>query len=441
MRPMKRCLNVALLCVTLSTLRAAAASPPEIALLHISVIDVRTGTVKPDMTVLIAGDRITSVRPSKNKGMLPKTNIQEIDGRGKFLIPGLWDMHAHTDGDDRVLRLFTAYGITGVRDMGGDAAKLLDARGRITSEELTEPRLVFSGPMLEGPPSQADDGTWIIHSPEEARNAIDRLVELRVDFIKVHDGLARESYFAIAAASKERGISFVGHVPASMTPAEASDLGQKSIEHLEFVPKSCHALFESVVGGAQRKLPSDCDPQSLKELLHRFAQNGTWLDPTIQSFRYWAPTQWSAIFSGFRELVPSIRQNQVPILAGTDSSSVLEQKDDSPGTSLHDELTLLVEAGFTPLEALRAATLNPALFLGLSDSLGTIDAGKTANLVLLEANPLQDIRNTKRIVAVIVEGRCLDRPTLDRMLRENCRKCLEQSPHCQPSKPCLNPKF
>ena len=294
---------------------------------------------------------------------------------------------------------------------------------------MTGPRLVFAGPMLEGPPSQADDWTWIIHSPEEARNAIDQLVELRVDFIKVHDGLARESYLAIAAASKERGISFVGHVPASMTPAEASDLGQKSIEHFEFVPKSCHVLFESVVGGAPRHLPSGCDPQSLDELLHRFAQNGTWLDPTIQSFRYWAPTQWSAIFAEFRELVRSIRQNHVSILAGTDSSSVLEKKGDLPGTSLHDELALLVDAGFTPSEALRAATLNPASFFGLSDSLGTIDAGKTANLVLLEANPLQEIHNTKRIAAVILEGRYLDRLALDRMLRENCRNCSGNPAH------------
>lgn len=353
-----------------------------------------------------------------------------IDGRGKYLVPGLWDMHVHSDGDDRALHLLIAYGITAVRDMAGDVAKLADARRRITSGELIGPRLVFAGPMLEGPPSHADDWTWIVHSPEEARNAVNRLVGLRVDFIKVHDGLARESYFAIAAASKERGISFAGHVPASVTPAEASDLGQKSIEHLEFVPKSCHVLFESVVGGAPRHFPSGCDPQSLDGLLHRFAQNGTWLDPTIQSFRYWAPTQWSAIFSGFRELVPSIRQNHVSILAGTDSSSVLEEKGDPPpGVSLHDELALLVDAGFSPSEALRAATLNPALFLGLSDSLGSIDVGKTANLVILEANPLQDISNTKLIAAVISEGRYLDRQMLDRMVRENCRNCAVDTAH------------
>jgi imidazolonepropionase-like amidohydrolase len=253
-------------------------------------------------------------------------------------------------------------------------------------------------------------------------------VELHVDFIKVHDNLAREVFLAIAAASKENGISFVGHVPASMTPAEASDLGQKSIEHFEFVPKPCHALFE-FPAAAPRHLPSGCNPQSLDSLLHRFAGNGTWLDPTVQSFRYFAPKQWSAILSEFRELVPLIRQNHVLILAGTDSSTFLEERGDPPGISLHDELALLVDAGFTQAETLRAATLNPALFLGLSDSLGSIDVGKTANLVLLEANPLRDISNTKRIAGMISEGRYLDRQMLDRMVRENCRNCPGDTPH------------
>jgi imidazolonepropionase-like amidohydrolase len=131
-----------------------------------------------------------------------------------------------------------------------------------------------------------------------------------------------------------------------------------------------------------------------------------------------APAQWDAIFAGFRELVRQIRQNHVSILAGTDSSGFLEERGDPPGASLHDELSLLVDAGFTPVEALRTATLNPALFLGLSGSLGTIEAGKVANLVLLEADPLQQIGNTKRIAAMITEGRYLDRQTLDGMLRE-----------------------
>jgi imidazolonepropionase-like amidohydrolase len=420
-------LNLLLFCFALAAPGMAGTFPSKIAITHITIVDVSTGTIKPDMTILIEGNRIAAVRPSKNKESLPK-EVKVVDGRSKFLLPGLWDMHVHTDGDDRVLHLLLANGITGIRDMGGEIVKLADARRRIDSGELMAPRLVFAGPLLKGS-SEADDWAWIIHSPEEGRHAVERLAELHVDFIKVHDGLARKDFLAIAAASKEKGIPFAGHVPASMTPAEASDLGQKSIEHFEFVPKSCHKLFDSPAAATPRQVPSGCDPQSLDSLLHRFASNGTWLDPTVQSFRYFAPKQWSTIFSEFRELVPLIRQNHVLILAGTDSSTFLEDRGDPPGISLHEELALLVEAGFTQAEALRAATLNPALFLGLSDSLGSIDVGKTANLVLLQDNPLREIRNTKRVAAVISAGHYLDRQLLDSMLRENCQKCLGDTAH------------
>jgi imidazolonepropionase-like amidohydrolase len=147
------------------------------------------------------------------------------------------------------------------------------------------------------------------------------------------------------------------------------------------------------------------DSGSITVLLQKLAQNGTWLDPTIQSFRYFAPTQWTAIFAGFQKVSAQIRANKVPILAGTDWSSFLNEKGAQPGRCLYDELAFLVEAGFSPAEVLRAATLNPALFFGLSNSLGAIQVGKIADLVLLEADPLQDIHNTTRIAAVIQKGR------------------------------------
>jgi imidazolonepropionase-like amidohydrolase len=416
--------SLTLLCLTLSMLPESSAAQREIALVHIDIVDVRTGAIEPDMTVVIGGDRIISLGPAK-KTKLSNTEIQKIDGTGKFLIPGLWDMHVHTDGDDRMLHLLLANGITGVRDMAGDVMKLASARQHILSGELIAPHLVFAGPMLEGPPSQADDETWIIRSPEEARLAVEKLVKLQVDFIKVHDNLSRDSYMAIVAASKENKIVFAGHVPASITPAEASDSGQKSIEHFEFIPKPCSGIFAAEASRPQ--LPSGCSEQSLDALLHLFARNETWLDPTVQSFRYFAPAQWDAIFAEFRKLVPLIQKNHVLLLAGTDSSTFLEEKGDPPGASLHDELALLIDAGFSPLEALQAATLNPTRFLRLSESLGTIEAGKKANLVILGANPLQEIRNTKRIVAVVLEGRYLDRQALDHMLRENCHLCSEKS--------------
>src|SRR6266404_6412688 len=213
-----------------------------------------------------------------------------------------------------------------------------------------------------------------------------------------------------------------------MTPAEASDLGQKSIEHLEFLPKPCRVMFDPAARAA-RRIPLGCEQATLQALLRRFAKNGTWLDPTIGSFRYFAPQQWPAIFAGFRDVAKQIRQSGILILAGTDQSSFLEEKGAAPGRSLHDELALLVTAGFTPAQALRAATSTAALFLGLADSLGTIEAGKIANLVLLEADPLQDIRSTQRITAVISEGRYLDRQMLDRMVLESCRRCPENTTH------------
>lgn len=384
-----------------------AATPTQIALAHVTIIDVRDGSEKTDMTILISGSRITALGPS-SEIPLPK-RVRAINGRGKFLIPGLWDMHIHSDGDERTLRLLVEWGITGARDMSGDITKLVEARRRIANGDLLGPRLLIAGPRLMGPPAETDEEVWVLHSPDGARRAIYSLAEMHVDFVKVHDGLARDTFLAIAAAAKANGLTFVGHVPASMTPAEVSDLGQKSIEHLEFVPKPCLVLFHPADPTPVGSAPPGCDAKSIEDLLQRFAQNGTWLDPTIQSFRYFAPTQWGSILAGFRNITVQIRQDKISILTGTDWSSFLGEKGALPGGSLHDELALLVEAGFTPTEVLRAATLNPALFLGLSDSLGTIAVGKIANLVLLEADPVQDIHNTRRISAVILEGQLVPR--------------------------------
>jgi len=397
----------------LATFQVACNTASQIAITHVSIINVRDGSTMADMTVLILGKRISTIGPSKETPL--PNQVREVDGRGMFLIPGLWDMHIHSDGDARALRILLASGITDIRDMGGDVAKLSETRRRIVSGDLPGPRIWFAGPRLMGPPAEADTDVWVIHSPDEARRAVNSLADRHVDFIKVHDGLSKDSFLAIVAAAKARGLPFAGHVPASMTPIEVSDLGQKSIEHLEFLPKACLALFDPESSSAHR-VPTSCEAQSLDALLHRFAQNDTWIDPTIQSFRYFAPAHWDAIFTGFCEVSKRIRRNHVLILAGTDWSSFLEEKGALPGMSLHQELNLLVQAGFTPLETLQAATLNPANFFGLSDSFGTVETGKIADLVLLEGNPLVDIRNTKRVATLFSGGKLLDRKTLDSML-------------------------
>jgi imidazolonepropionase-like amidohydrolase len=402
MTPLRLRANSWIVLLVFSVLGVSAATPTQIAIADVTIIDVHDGSAKRGMTVLISGNRIIAVGSSKETP-IPK-QMRVIDGRGRFLIPGLWDMHVHSDGGEDALRMMVDWGITGARDMGGDPRKLVEAREHIANQDWTGPRLLIAGPRLMGPPTEPDEDVWILHSPEEARRAVDSLIRQHVNFIKVHDDLARDTYLAIASAAKENGLPFVGHVPSSVTPAEASDLGQKSIEHLEFVPKPCLVLFHSR-GRADVSVPPGCDTESIGALMQRFTQNGTWLDPTIQSFKYWAPAEWDAIFAGFKKTTVQIRRAKVCTLTGTDWSTSLQAKGSLPGPSLHDEMALLADAGFSSTEVLRAATLNPALFLRLSDSLGTVERGMIANLVLLERNPIEDIHNTRRIALVLLEGR------------------------------------
>jgi imidazolonepropionase-like amidohydrolase len=379
-----------------------------IAIVDVTVVDVQRGIGLPHKDVVVDGDGIAFVGPSA--GQVP-SGASVISGKGRFLIPGLWDMHIHVASDPRALALLLAAGITGARDMGGDPKQVLENRRRTKSGELYGPRLFVAGPMLAGPPSEADDSTWVIRTPEEASKAVASLAGEGVDFIKVHDHLSRETYRAVADSAKAKGIPFSGHVSEYVTPVEASEIGQKSIEHFEFLPKPCMALFDP----KRPAIPAGCDYAALDSLMKTFARNGTWLDPTVGAFRYFAPDQWTTIKSAYRSLAALIRGNGVKVLAGTDQSSYLESKGSVPGRSLHDELTFFVDAGFTPAEALRAATTGPAEFLGLADSVGTIQAGRSADLVLLDANPLQDISNTRRIAVVIKQGHLYDSAVLTRL--------------------------
>lgn len=391
-----------------SSRTAKLQSSKAIAIVDVTVVDVQTGKRLPHINVVIEGDRIVSV--GNSAGPVPN-GASVVSGKRRFLIPGLWDMHIHEASDPHALALLLAEGITGARDMGGDPKKVLETRRRIQSGELEGPRLLVAGPMLAGPPSVADDSTWVIRTPEEARKAVASLARQGVDFIKVHDHLSREVYRAIADSAKAQGIPFVGHVSEYVTPAEASNLGQKSIEHFEFLPKPCMALFDP----QRPPTPAGCESSDLDSLMKVFARNGTWLDPTAGAFRYFAPDQWTNIRSGYRSLANLMRANRVKVLAGTDQSSYLESKGSVPGKSLHEELALFVDAGFTPVEALRAATEGPAEFLNLPDLVGTVRAGRSADLVMLEADPLQDIKNARRIVAVIKGGRLYDSRDLTRL--------------------------
>ena len=426
-----------------------------IAFTHVTVIDVTGGPARRDTTVLIAGDRITAIGDSASISVPADANV--FDATGKFLIPGLWDMHVHWYARD-TFTLFTANGVTGVRQMFGNS-DLLRRRDQIAKGSLLGPRMVVASPIIDGP-----EPVWpnsiAVSNEEEGRKAVRRVKQWGADFVKVYALLPRDAYFGIADEAKQQGITFVGHAPYSVSPGEASDAGQKSIEHLTGILVECSdketelrdKLVKADSPGARGRIQATAletyDEKKAADLFARFVRNQTWQCPTLTLLRSSAylgdenfrrdgrlryiprlvQQRWSLrianrnegdnaakqVFQKQLAIIGAMRKAGVPILAGTDTGNPFC----FPGFSLHEELALLVIAGLTPVEALRTATLNPARFFGLDKTLGTIEQGKIADLVLLNANPLEDIRNTQRINAVISNGRLFDRKALDKMLAE-----------------------
>jgi imidazolonepropionase-like amidohydrolase len=323
-------------------------------------------------------------------------------------MPGLWDTHVHLDGDGAVLRVLLQSGVTGVRDMGGDIAPLLEARRLIATGQWEGPRMIVSGPMLRGPQSESDHssrGTRVIRTPEDGRTAVRELAMLGADFVKVQNFLSRDAFLAIAEAAREHKLPLAGHVPPTVSPVEASDAGETNISHFgEWLPKACAPLFRTDEAAKDAMPEGMCDKAAVDAILQRLVRNGTWLEPTIAQFRYLAPGAYRAILAGFQRLVPDMRRAGVRILAGTDWNGELSARGGRPGETLHEELRELVAAGFPPAEALRAATSNPAEFFGFRRQLGSIEPGMIADLVLLTADPLADIRNTQHVAGVMRNG-------------------------------------
>jgi uncharacterized protein (TIGR03067 family) len=433
---------------------------------HATVIDATGGPAVADTTVVIIGERIAALGP--NETVRIPSDAHVVDVRGKFMIPGLWDMHVHWYLND-YLPLFIANGVTGVRQMNG-RPDLLDWRKEMTAGKLLGPRMVIASPIVDGPRPIWPNSIKLT-TASEAREAVTVIKRQGYDFLKVYHPIPREAYFALAHEAKIQGLSFVGHLPLSVTASEASDVGQKSIEHLSGVLVACSkqevTLKKDIIDALaakdpnpslslRAKLHSDLkaletyDDTLAAKLFERFVRNGTWHVPTLTILRgtahpdsvandprlkYLPPavrarsTQATSPFtSGFTkaevedgkkvyrkyvELAGAMQRAGVRFLAGTDTS---ENGYCFPGFSLHDELALLVESGLKPMEALQAATLNPARFLGNEKDLGTIAKGKLADLVLLEANPLQDIKNTQKIYAVVVGGKLIPKSELALML-------------------------
>ena len=435
---------------------------------HVTVIDTESGQEISDRTVILKEDKIVDIRDSK--GLEQSVDAKVIDGRGKFLIPGLWDMHVHRTEYESTYPIYIANGVTGVRDMDGprDARKF---RAELALKNLAAPHIYLSSPIVDGYPPRWP-GEIAVRDAVEARRVVDEQKQNSADFIKVYDRLSRESYFAIVDEARLQHITVVGHVPFAISAFEASASGQKSIEHVHAVPLTC----SSQEADLRRKLVASqnswriWNPIYLKayqsyrdskcqKLFGEFRRNGTWNVPTLVVYRSTAHSNdpqfrkddrlryfsgqlrtWlekhfvgeranfdasdfaieRELFARREALVGAEFRAHVHLLAGTDTPNPFV----FPGFGLHDELALLVESGLTPLAALQAATINPAVFLGVTNKYGSVSIGKIADLVLLDADPLIDIHNTTKIEEVFLGGKEFDRIALDGMLRS-----AEQASH------------
>ena len=435
---------------------------------HANVIDVKTGELKKDQQIGVRNDTILFLREAGNTSDL--NTAQTLDATDKFVIPGLWDMHVHFRGGDELIQenknllpLFIANGITGVREAGGDmTTEIFKWRKAITAGELAGPVIFTSGPKLDGPRA-----TWAgsipVTTKEDVVQAVDSLENMGVDFIKIYDSrISKEAYIWITEEAEKRGITTSGHMPFTVMLEDAVTAGLGSIEHLYYILKGAstqekeitQAVIDGKEGfwGSMDKLIATYDDEQASKVFEMLKTNNTYVTPTkhvgntlayldrdnhdndaylkyvgdgiIKTYDGRVRSAMRAneaaikerheLNSTFEKLIPKMQAAGVLLLAGSDSgasNSYVYQ-----GISLHQELQALVKAGLTPAEALRAATINGAKFLKVDDFYGSLEEGKSSDLLILDANPLIDIGNTQRINTLLMGPKIYSKQDLNAML-------------------------
>jgi imidazolonepropionase-like amidohydrolase len=423
-----------------------------VAIVNVSVIDVDAGLVVPARTVVVEGDRIVRMGPLA-KIALPD-DARLIDGRGLYLMPGLVDSHIHFLDAPTFGRLMIANGVVLVRDMGMPTEYILDARDRLNRGEFLGPEMAASGTILDGSPPIIPSISIGVGTAEEARAAVRQQAAAGVDMIKVYSRLSRDAFLAILDEAKAVGLKVVGHVPEAVSIEDAAAAGLASSEHFFGFEKVVARLLGGPVRSYYAGMGADAsylmrlgevDPQPLQEVFDRLRESGLTVCPTVVTFKAgvraaafqsgdfperdvispivletWR-TLWSQqadlpefIWRSWAQMVYGLNEAGVPLMVGTDLSvpGVI------PGSSVHEEMAIWQAAGIPAADVLRSATLVPAKFMGLGDRLGSLEEGKTASLLLLRANPLDDVRNAREIEGVFLRGRYFDRDELDRLLEE-----------------------
>lgn len=392
-----------------------------------NIIDVIAGRIIPHQTVIIKDSTISKIFRHNNQKF--PANAKIIDGKNKFLLPGLWDMHFHIawdfTNDSALFRLLLNYGITGIRDMGGDLQILNKFKNEVKNNTQPGPELFGAGPIIDGNPPVQKDFSLAVDSLTDITYQLDSLKNSGIDFIKVYSLLKEQELKKIAGYSKANHIPFAGHLSEYAEPETAIILGQKSIEHL-------NRLDEIWIK----------DKERMKSLAKLMRDNNTWLCPTIIIYylklhmtdssavipeleKYISPQlkkEWAAaklarikkfinkeelhkqeaLLKQQMNLLAFLYSQKIKLLAGSDFAGMPFVY---PGFGLHKELELMVESGIPPAEVLKSATINPAIYLGIENKYSSVAPGKYADLILLDKNPLVNIKNTQTIFKVFKKGR------------------------------------
>jgi imidazolonepropionase-like amidohydrolase len=448
---------------------------------NVNVIDVENG-LRENMTVIIKDDRILNIEKSEDLRLSEKNKIIDASEKYIIPGLWDAHVHfAYIESlAPSMFKLFLTHGITSVRDTGGKIDFVKKWRSEADKMPTEAPRVKIAGPLLDGLPNVYDGSAPSrpalsvgVTSVEEAEKVVDELDRAGVDLIKAYEMLSPEQFKAVTARANEKGLKVTGHVPLSMDVISASNAGLNSMEHLrnlelstatnadELLTERRRILEEgkNLAGGVLRtkihelqRTPAydSQDDVKIENILATLEKNDTWQIPTLalntgSTRRYflrsdWAESfdllpadiqkNWSDAIETFADqaltsasikrtdwsfdMIDKINKAGIPIMAGTDCPIFFL----TPGLSLHEELVVLVQAGLTNMEAIESATLNPAIYFGLQDELGLVKKGFIADLLLLDANPLENIQNTNKINAVIKNGKVHSRKDLDQMLME-----------------------